>query len=88
MALPGSGEAVPRQLRTLLNQVSIISDHDPRAAIRVSASIGWAPVRDGQFDFDALLSLAAARAERARDRGGDRWETTRVDAPRSADRAD
>ena len=86
--LPGSDEAVEHHLRTLLNQVAIIDDHDPRAAIRVSASVGWARVRDGQFDFDALLSLAASRAERARDRGGDRWETTRVDAPRSADRAD
>ncbi|MEV7631591.1 GGDEF domain-containing protein [Microbacterium sp. NPDC089318] len=75
--LPGSEESAGHQLRQLLDRISAVDKQDDRAAIRVSVSVGWATVREARFDFDAMVTLAAERAEIARERGGDRWEPAR-----------
>ncbi|WP_295013240.1 hypothetical protein [uncultured Microbacterium sp.] len=72
--LPGSEEAVRHHLRELLAHVSRIDERGTESAVRVSASIGWASVVSTGFDLDALRLDAAAGAEAARERGGDRWE--------------
>jgi GGDEF domain-containing protein len=72
--LPGSEESARHHLRQLLDRVSEVDEQHDRTAIRVSVSVGWATVREADFDFDSMVTLAAERAERARERGGDRWE--------------
>lgn len=72
--LSGTEEAVRRELRVLLQQVSTIEDSGPRASVRVSASVGWAGAAAADYDFDALSASAADAAILAQDRGGDRWE--------------
>jgi GGDEF domain-containing protein len=72
--LPGGDEAVQHHLRSLLERVSAIEDAGPRAAVRVSASVGWAGALAADYDLDRLTRAASAAAEKARDRGGDRWE--------------
>jgi GGDEF domain-containing protein len=72
--LPGTEEAVRRELRALLQQVSEIEDTGPRASVRVSASVGWAGAAASDYDLDALSAAAADAATLAQDRGGDRWE--------------
>ncbi|GAB6858970.1 hypothetical protein [Microbacterium xylanilyticum] len=72
--LPGSDEEVRRHLRALLARVSTIEDSGPGAALRVSASVGWAKAFDAGYDLDALTAAAADAGARAQSRGGDRWE--------------
>jgi GGDEF domain-containing protein len=78
--LPGSEESVGHHLRQLLDRVSVVDERDDRTAIRVSVSVGWATVHEARFDFDEIVTLAAERAELARERGGDCWEPARSGA--------
>ncbi|GAA1533146.1 GGDEF domain-containing protein [Microbacterium ginsengiterrae] len=69
-----------RELATeLLERISAPGSSDA-FPIRVSASIGWAPVTAVGYDFDVLAASASEAAERAHDRGGDRWERVRDEA--------
>lgn len=45
--------------------------------LRLSASIGWAPVAVVGYDFDLLVTSAAQAALTASAKGGDRWERIR-----------
>lgn len=72
--LPGSEEAVRHHLHELLAHVSLIE----QAAVRVSASVGWASAGPTCFDLDVLRRHADQAAQTARDRGGDRWERASV----------
>ncbi len=72
--IQGGDEAVRHRLRVLLERVSTIEDAGPRASVRVSASVGWAWAVTADYDLDGMSRAAAAAAELARDRGGDRWE--------------
>ncbi|MBN9157314.1 MULTISPECIES: hypothetical protein [unclassified Microbacterium] len=78
--LPGSDEEVRRHLRALLARVSSIEDAGLRAPLRVSGSVGWAGVRDADYDLGALTSAAAEASALAQARGGDRWERAVVPA--------
>ncbi|GAA4777649.1 hypothetical protein [Microbacterium gilvum] len=69
--VPRSQEAVRRLLVTLLARVSA-ADHPN--GIRVSASIGWAPVAPVGYDLEALRTAAAEAHAMAFEKGGDRWE--------------
>lgn len=67
-------EAVIRELvRDVLRTIAV---RDPAAPITVttSASVGWASARASGYDLDALLTITAEAAARARAQGGDRWE--------------
>lgn len=72
--LPGGDEVVRHHLRGLLEQVSEIEDEGPRASVRVSASVGWAGALAADYDVERMSRAAAAAAEIARQRGGDRWQ--------------
>ena len=72
--IQGADEAVQHRLRGLLERVSTIEDAGPRASVRVSASVGWAGARAADYDLDGVMRAASTAAERARERGGDRWE--------------
>lgn len=78
VVIRGSDEAIRHHLRAMLAQVSAIDENGP--AIRVSASIGWASALLADYDYDALVQMAAAGAVRARRHGGDRWEQVSVPA--------
>jgi len=78
--LPGTEDAVRRELRVLLQRVSTIEDSGPRASVRVSASVGWAGAAAADYDLDALAAAAADAAALAQERGGDRWERAGVPA--------
>lgn len=51
--------------------------------VRLTASIGWAPVSSVGYDFAALVARASDAAGRAQEAGGDRWKRVRGDAPDS-----
>jgi hypothetical protein len=63
-----------RQL--LVELLELIAQPDPQSPlpVRVSASIGWAPVASVGYDLAELLHSAATAQAAAQDKGGDRWE--------------
>ncbi len=73
--ISGSETMVRRHIREFLD---VVADVDAvvrgPAAVRPSASIGWAAVTDFGFDYAVLCAAAADGAARARAGGGDRWE--------------
>lgn len=74
---------VPRpqgSVRELLSELlERISETDASDAfpLRLSASIGWAPVSAAGYDFETLVAAASAAADTADANGGDRWERVR-----------
>ncbi len=78
----GSEEAVAHHLRALLARISAPPEPGTLApSMRVSASVGWVGAAVADYDYDALIALAADAAVRARANGGDRWEHVRQAAP-------
>lgn len=62
-----------RELATeLLERVSGIDDTAPMP-IRLTASIGWAPVSAAGYNYDELVNAASKAARDAHASGGDRW---------------
>ncbi|MGO2932648.1 hypothetical protein [Microbacterium sp.] len=64
-------------LTELLERISA-PDSVHALPLRLSASIGWAPVSAAGYDFDALVDAASKAAGRAYASGGDRWERVRA----------
>lgn len=82
----GSEEAVEHHIRTLLRRISALEGGtETNAGIRLSASIGWATVSEVGYDYDDLVAAAGEGAQRAREKGGDRWERVRK-APTTLER--
>ncbi|MGF2948844.1 hypothetical protein [Microbacterium alcoholitolerans] len=63
-----------RELVTELLERISASEDERSFPIRVSASIGWAPVSAVGYDYGALVGAASDAAEKAYANGGDRWE--------------
>lgn len=83
--LPRSEAAARPIMSRLLARVAT-KNPDQGIDLRLSASIGWAPVGSVGFDLDALRGAAADAADIAQRSGGDRWEraeTVTVDASAS-----
>lgn len=74
--LPRPQGSTRELLTELLERVSA-SDAATAFPVRLSASIGWAPVSAAGYDFDALAGAASVAAEHAQASGGDRWERVR-----------
>ncbi|WP_417508038.1 hypothetical protein [Microbacterium sp.] len=74
--VPRSQGGVRELLTELLERVSE-SDATRPYALRLSASVGWAPVSAAGYDFETLVALAGAAAQSAQTAGGDRWERVR-----------
>lgn len=74
--LPRPQGSVRELLTELLERVSA-PDDTLSSPLRLSASIGWAPVSAAGYDFDVLAAAASAAAEQAQTSGGDRWERVR-----------
>ncbi|BDZ39168.1 hypothetical protein [Microbacterium suwonense] len=77
--LPRSQGGVRELLPELLDRVSTAEDRQS-VPIRLSASIGWAPVSACGHDFGTLVARAAEAAVTATEKGGDRWERVRGEA--------
>lgn len=77
VVIRGSDEAIQFHIRAVLTRISAIFDDQSSTSIRVSASVGWAPVTMVGYDYDALVAAAEKAAGTARAEGGDRW--ARVD---------
>jgi GGDEF domain-containing protein len=77
---PGTDASIRARVRTLLTRVATFRGFDS-APMRLSASIGWAPVTDVGFDPAELRRAADDAAVAARRAGGDRW--VRAEGPRS-----
>lgn len=75
--LPRHESAVRPILRVLLERVATLSS-DQSLEVRLSASIGWAPVSSFGYDLDHLVSAASAAADRAQLSGGDGWHRATV----------
>lgn len=81
--VPRSQGGVRGLLAELLERVAR-TEHDRSLPLRLTASIGWAPVSAGGYDFEDLTASADAAARRAHAEGGDRWERVRADASQPA----
>lgn len=66
-----------RELLTELLERVATPDATLSFPLRLSASIGWAPVSAAGYDFDLLASAASSAAMQAQTSGGDRWERVR-----------
>ncbi|PKI90858.1 hypothetical protein CW368_09350 [Actinomycetales bacterium SN12] len=77
--VPRSQGGVRELLTELLERIAT-SEHDRALPIRLTASIGWAPVSAVGYDFDTLVGRAAEAANLAHAEGGDRWERVRAEA--------
>jgi len=75
MSRPGT--VVREHIRALLRAVTEIDDAQ-QIAVRLSASVGWAPADVVGYDFDALLEVARTAAGEASEAGGDRWQRISV----------
>ena len=81
---PGSGQGsllilvarseneVREHMRAFLRRLGTMRPEQPLAT-QLSASIGWAPVREVGFDLEALIAAAASAEAEARAAGGDGW---------------
>ncbi|MFS2280408.1 diguanylate cyclase [Microbacterium sp. OR21] len=77
--VPRSQGGVRELLTQLLERVSTMEPHHS-VPVRLTASIGWAPVSAIGYDFSTLITHADAAARHAYSAGGDRWERRRGDA--------
>jgi hypothetical protein len=62
-------------VRSALERISTIDDDQP-LAVRLSASVGWAPARPWGYDIDAMLTAGQDAASLAETAGGDTWRRT------------
>ena len=67
------GPVVREHVRDMLRAITEI-DAAAQIAVRLSASVGWAPADVVGYDFATLLSAAQRAAEEASDLGCDRWQ--------------
>ncbi|MGW9627804.1 hypothetical protein [Microbacterium sp. NPDC055521] len=77
--VPRSQGGVRELLAELLERVAR-TEHDRSLPLRLTASVGWAPVSVAGYEFEALTARAGEAARRAHAEGGDRWERVRADA--------
>ncbi|MFG6402714.1 diguanylate cyclase domain-containing protein [Microbacterium sp. P04] len=73
VVLARPGAVIRQHVRELLNDVTEM-DAAQQLAVKLSASVGWAPVDVVGWDFEALVSAADAASNEASQRGGDRWQ--------------
>lgn len=78
--IPRAQGGVREVLTDLLGRVSAI-DEQQGIPLRLSASVGWAPILAVGYDFDTLIESAAAAALTAHTNGGDRWERIHDEKP-------
>lgn len=71
--VPRPEGAVRQVLATVLAQVADGGTNSP-LAVRLSASIGWAPVDTIGYGLAALVAAASTAADRAQAHGGDQWD--------------
>lgn len=76
--VPRPQGGVRELLTELLERVSTVEETQSYP-IRLSASIGWAPVAAAGYEFETLANAASQAVETAYAKGGDRWE--RVHSP-------
>lgn len=69
-----------RELITELLERMTTMDEQQSVPVRLSASIGWAPVSAAGYDFARLIGQAADAADSAYANGGDRWERVHTGA--------
>lgn len=81
--IPRPQGGVRELLTELLDRVPA-KQHSEVVPVRLTASIGWAPVSSVGYEYAALVDRAADAARRAQEAGGDRWKRVRGDAPRSS----
>lgn len=67
------GPVLREHVRTLLREITEVHA-EPQIAVRLSASVGWAPADVVGYDFDTLLRVAQEASEEASEQGGDRWQ--------------
>lgn len=67
-----SENEVREHMRAFLRRLGTMRPEQPLAT-QLSASIGWAPVREVGFDLEALIAAAASAEAEARAAGGDGW---------------
>lgn len=77
--VPRSQGGVRELLSQLLERVSL-TDERHSVPVRLTVSIGWAPVSAVGYDFTTLITQADAAVRDAYASGGDRWERLRSDA--------
>lgn len=76
-----SENEVREHMRAFLRRLGTVLPARPLAT-QLSASIGWAPVREVGFDLEALIAAATSAEAEARAAGGDGWNRV-GNAPRS-----
>ena len=69
-----------RELITELLERMTTMDEQQSVPVRLTASIGWAPVSATGYDFARLIDQAADAADAAYANGGDRWERVHAEA--------
>lgn len=69
-----------RDLITELLERMTTMDDRQAVPVRLTGSIGWAPVSIAGYDFTRLVRQASDAADAAHSSGGDRWERVRADA--------
>lgn len=67
------GPVLREHVRALLRDISD-GDGEQPIAVRLSASVGWAPADVVGYDFPTLLAVAQEACEEASEQGGDRWQ--------------
>ena len=67
-----SENEVREHMRAFLRRLGTMRPEQPLAT-QLSASIGWAPVREVGFDLEALIAAATSAEAEARAAGGDGW---------------
>ncbi|GAA1953403.1 hypothetical protein [Microbacterium aquimaris] len=70
--VPRSENEVREHMRAFLQRLGTMRPGQP-LAVQLSASIGWAPVREVGYDLEELLAAAGKAEAEARDAGGDGW---------------
>ncbi|WP_345750537.1 hypothetical protein [Microbacterium rhizophilus] len=70
--VPRATEVLREQVRALLHDV-VSMDGEVGATVRLSASVGWASVRDSGYELEHLVRAADEALEAAAAEGGDRW---------------
>ena len=70
--VPRSENEVREHMRAFLQRLGTMRPGQP-LAVQLSASIGWAPVREVGYDLEELITAAAKAEAEARDAGGDGW---------------
>lgn len=71
--VPRAQGGVRECVADLLGRISTVEERQA-VPIRLSASVGWAQVQAVGYEFDELVTAAAASAQVAQANGGDRWE--------------